>query len=78
MGLIATIIAVMWILHRATRLLKIPATTLIRLLGVDIPESPDICVDHLSESSVTLRWPKPEKATTSQKHIIEVNGIKGE
>ncbi|QNP95192.1 YALIA101S08e00430g1_1 [Yarrowia lipolytica] len=75
MGLIATILAVFWLLHRATRLLKIPATTLIRLLGVDIPERPDICVDHVSDSSVTLRWPKPEK-TTAHKHIIEVNGIK--
>ncbi|KAG5358315.1 Myosin-10 [Yarrowia sp. B02] len=75
MGLIATILAVCWLLHRATRLLKIPATTLIRLLGVDIPERPEICVDHVSDSSVTLRWPKPEK-TTAHKHIIEVNGIK--
>ncbi|KAG5361799.1 hypothetical protein CJU90_3245 [Yarrowia sp. C11] len=75
MGLIATILAVFWLLHRATRLLKIPATTLIRLLGVDIPERPEICVDHVSDSSVTLRWPKPEKST-AHKHIIEVNGIK--
>ncbi|ANB12206.1 hypothetical protein AWJ20_450 [Sugiyamaella lignohabitans] len=72
---LVVIIALLWLLHRATRLLKIPAPALIHVLGIDIPDTPKIVIDSISTNSVLLHWPPPDRGAVL-KYIIEVNGRK--
>lgn len=76
--LVASVIALLWLLHRATRLLKIPAPVLINILGIDIPEAPKLTIDNITSRSVSLHWNPPERATSIVKYILQVDGRKGE
>jgi hypothetical protein len=69
------VVALLWLLHRTTRLLKVPAPALIHVLGIDIPESPKVSVDSVTSTSISLHWPPPERAAVV-KYILEVNGRK--
>lgn len=68
-------IASLWLLHRATRLLKIPAPQLIATLGIDIPVAPNITLDAVTCSSVLFHWASPEKNVL--KYIFQIDGRKG-
>ncbi|KAK9247793.1 hypothetical protein V1506DRAFT_530687 [Lipomyces tetrasporus] len=74
LSLVATVISLLWLLHRATRLLQIPIPTLIHLLGIDIPSPPHVCLDSVTSDSVTLHWSLPDRATSVAKHVIQMNG----
>ncbi|CAN6666415.1 hypothetical protein TRVA0_038S00386 [Trichomonascus vanleenenianus] len=74
--LVSCLIAILWLLHRATRLLKIPAPTLIQILGIDIPDRPLVSVDAITDKSVSLHWNPPERVSSVVKYIIEVDGKK--
>ena len=72
-----TILALLWLLHRTTQLLKIPAPTLIQILGIDIPDRPKVSIDSITASTVSLHWAPPERANAVIKYILEVDGRKG-
>ncbi|KAK9324027.1 hypothetical protein V1517DRAFT_318542 [Lipomyces orientalis] len=74
LSLVATVISLLWLLHRATRLLQIPIPTLVHLLGIDIPSPPHVCLDSVTSDSVTLHWSLPDRATSVAKHVIQMNG----
>ncbi|KAK9456155.1 hypothetical protein V1511DRAFT_496693 [Dipodascopsis uninucleata] len=74
LSLLATIVSLLWLLHRATRLLQIPIPTLVSLLGIDIPASPHVCLDAVTSESITLHWSLPDRATSVAKHVIQMNG----
>lgn len=75
--LIAVIIAILWLLHRTTRLLKVPAPALIHVLGIDIPETPRVSVDGITPTTVNLHWTAPtmsrEKFANVVKYIVQVD-----
>ncbi|KAK9447566.1 uncharacterized protein V1518DRAFT_421325 [Limtongia smithiae] len=73
-ALIATFASLLWLLHRATRLLQIPIPTLVRHLGIDIPAPPHVCLDAVTSDSVTLHWSLPDRASSVAKHVIQMNG----
>lgn len=75
--LLTSIIALLWLLHRATRLLKIPAPVLINILGIDIPDAPKVTIDNVTSTSVSLHWNPPERASSIVKYILQVDGRKG-
>ncbi|KAK9460908.1 uncharacterized protein V1516DRAFT_624769 [Lipomyces oligophaga] len=72
--LVSTVLSLLWLLHRATRLLQIPIPTLVQLLGIDIPAPPHVCLDSVSSDSVTLHWSLPDRASSVAKHVIQMNG----
>ncbi|ODQ66929.1 hypothetical protein NADFUDRAFT_40113 [Nadsonia fulvescens var. elongata DSM 6958] len=76
LSLLATIIALLWLLHRATRLLKIPAPILIQVLGIEIPETPSVSIDSITASTVTLHWSPPEKANSVFRYLLEIDGTR--
>ncbi|KAK9237068.1 hypothetical protein V1525DRAFT_450787 [Lipomyces kononenkoae] len=74
LSLVATVLSLLWLLHRATRLLQIPIPTLVQLLGIDIPAPPHVCLDSVTSDSVTLHWSLPDRASSVAKHVIQMNG----
>lgn len=75
--LIFLIGAVLWLCHRATRLLKVPAPVLIHILGIDIPGMPQVSIDNLTDTTVSLHWSKPAgSGSVVVKYIVEVDGQK--
>ncbi len=50
---------------------------LVELLGLDIPPVPDVSLGGISPDSVLLYWKPTDNLSTSLKHAIQVNGIKG-
>ncbi|KAK7207577.1 hypothetical protein BZA70DRAFT_300916 [Myxozyma melibiosi] len=71
---VATAVSLVWLLHRATRLLQIPIPTLVQLLGIDIPAPPHVSLDAITSDSVTLHWSLPDRASSVAKHVIQMNG----
>lgn len=71
--LLIVVAAILWLVHRATRLLKVPAPALIHVMGIDIPEPPKVSVSGLTARSVSLHW-KPVEKGSVVRHIIEVDG----
>lgn len=75
--LIFLIGAVLWLCHRATRLLKVPAPVLIHILGIDIPGMPQVSIDNLTDTTVSLHWSRPAgSGSVVVKYIVEVDGQK--
>ncbi|KAF5100831.1 hypothetical protein D0Z00_001100 [Geotrichum galactomycetum] len=64
----------LWLCHRATRLLKIPAPQLITTLGIEIPEVPNITLDAITCTSVLFHWVPPEKNVV--KYVFQLDGKK--
>lgn len=73
--LLVFVIALLWLLHRATRLLKIPAPQLVSTLGIEIPDVPNVTLDALTCTSVLFHWAPPEKNIV--KYIFQLDGKKG-
>ncbi|KAK9475279.1 uncharacterized protein V1510DRAFT_348116, partial [Dipodascopsis tothii] len=73
-SLVATVLALVWLLHRATRLLQVPIPTLVQLLGIDVPSPPLVCLDTVGADSIVLHWSLPERANSVAKHVIQMNG----
>ena len=70
------------ILHRLFRralqtLLK-PVPELIGILGVEIPEAPDVCLAGIRSDAATLTWTRPASHRPVHKYIIQVNSVNGE
>ncbi|KAK9368034.1 hypothetical protein V1509DRAFT_624058 [Lipomyces kononenkoae] len=74
LSLVATVLSLLWLLHRATRVLQIPIPTLVQLLGIDIPFPPHVCLDSVTSDSITLHWSLPDRASSVAKHVIQMNG----
>ena len=63
--------------YRATKLFSIPIPTLVKILGLDLPEPPRVSLHGIASDSVTLHWSAPEKAASVEKHIIQIDGKHG-
>ncbi|KAF3921638.1 hypothetical protein AA313_de0208521 [Arthrobotrys entomopaga] len=73
-ALVATLLALAWLTHRASKLLAIPIPVLVKGLGLDIPAPPRVSLHNISADSIELHWSPPEKAGSVAKHIIQING----
>jgi hypothetical protein len=63
--------------YRVSSLLNIPIPTLVKVLGLDLPDPPRVSLHGVSADTITLHWSLPEKAGSVAKHIIQINGING-
>ncbi|RDA92937.1 hypothetical protein CP533_3854 [Ophiocordyceps camponoti-saundersi (nom. inval.)] len=70
-----TLGAVVWLLHRSWQTLWKPVPELVGILGVDIPEAPDVCLAGIGADSATLSWSPPASNRPVEKYLIQVNGV---
>ncbi|KAH7156286.1 hypothetical protein EDB81DRAFT_786532 [Dactylonectria macrodidyma] len=73
--MVLTLGAVVWLLHRSWQTLWKPVPDLIGILGVDVPESPDVSLAGIRADAATLSWSRPPNNRPVQKYSIQVNGV---
>ena len=49
---------------------------LIRILGIEIPDAPEVFLAGIKSDAITLHWTKPPQ-TSVLKYLIQVNGVNG-
>ncbi|KAF9875818.1 fibronectin type III domain-containing protein [Colletotrichum karsti] len=72
-SMLVTAAAVLWLVHRASKVLSKPISDLISILGVDVPEAPDVSLAGIRSDAATLSWTRPARPV--QKFLIQVNGV---
>ncbi|KAF4469988.1 hypothetical protein FALBO_3101 [Fusarium albosuccineum] len=73
--MVLTLGAVVWLLHRSWQTLWKPVPDLINILGVDVPEPPDVSLAGIRSDAATLSWTRPNSNRPVQKYTIQVNGV---
>ncbi|KAJ4295929.1 hypothetical protein N0V88_004631 [Collariella sp. IMI 366227] len=52
-----------------------PVPELINILGVDVPEPPDVSLADIRADAATVNWTRPPANRSVQKFLIQVNGV---
>ncbi|GAB0137545.1 hypothetical protein EsDP_00005805 [Epichloe bromicola] len=73
--MILTLGAVVWLLHRAFQTLWKPVSELVNILGVDIPQAPEVCLAGIRSDAAALAWTRPHSHRLAPKYLIQVNGV---
>ncbi|CAN8101070.1 unnamed protein product [Discula destructiva] len=73
--MIAFGIAVAWVMRRALQTLWKPVPELIGILGVDVPDPPDVMLAGIGVDKATVNWARPHPNKPVQKFLIQVNGV---
>lgn len=63
---------------RAWQVLWKPVPELISILGVDVPDPPDVTLAGIRADAATVNWTRPPANRSVQKFLIQVNGVIGE
>lgn len=50
---------------------------LIGVLGVDVPDAPDVSLAGIRADAATLNWTRPRANRPVSKFLIQVNGVNG-
>ena len=50
---------------------------LINILGVDVPDPPDVMLAYIGIDKATVNWARPHPTKPVQKFLIRVNGVVG-
>lgn len=50
---------------------------LISILGVEVPDAPDVSISGIKPKSLDLHWGKPSDKKPVLKYLIQVNGVNG-
>ncbi|CRK31474.1 hypothetical protein BN1708_005476, partial [Verticillium longisporum] len=74
-NMLVTLGAVVWLLNRTWQTLWKPTSDLISILGVDVPEPPDVSLAGIRADAATLSWTRPASNRAVQKFLIQVNGV---
>ncbi|KAK4454796.1 hypothetical protein QBC34DRAFT_392634 [Podospora aff. communis PSN243] len=67
--------AVVWLVRRAWQTLWKPVPELISILGVDVPDPPDVSLAGIRADAATLNWTRAPANRSAQKFLIQVNGV---
>ncbi|RFU33276.1 hypothetical protein B7463_g3074, partial [Scytalidium lignicola] len=70
-----TCCALFWLLHRAWLTLWKPVPELINILGVEVPDPPEVSLAGIKADAVTLHWTRPGANKPVVKYLIQVNGV---
>ncbi|CZT09765.1 uncharacterized protein RAG0_14420 [Rhynchosporium agropyri] len=73
----ATFSAAAWLLFRAYKTLRTPVNILIKVLGVEVPDAPEVTLAGIKSTAITLQWssPVPSPKGSVVKYLIQVNGV---
>ncbi|CAD6505282.1 BgTH12-00774 [Blumeria graminis f. sp. triticale] len=72
---VATCSALIWLLFRAWQTLWKPVPELISILGIEVPDPPEVSLASIKRDAITLYWSKPEPQKPVVKYYIQVNGV---
>lgn len=64
-------------MRRAVQTLWKPVPELIGILGVDVPDAPDVMLAGIGVDKATVNWARPQPNKPVQKFLIQVNGVVG-
>ena len=65
------------LLHRAWQTLWKPVPELINILGVEVPDAPEVSLAGIRANAVTVHWTRPSANRPVNKYLIQVNGVDG-
>jgi hypothetical protein len=65
------------LLHRAWLTLWKPVPELISILGVEVPDAPEVSLAGIKADAVTLHWTRPGLNKPVIRYLIQVNGVNG-
>ena len=71
--LITVVPAVLWLLYRFFLVLQTPVEKLIEDLNIEIPHTPILCIDSISERSIVIHWDIEIKFDENLYYVIVVN-----
>ncbi|KAF3057411.1 hypothetical protein GL218_06062 [Daldinia childiae] len=74
-NMLVTGIAVVWLAHRAVQTLRKSVNELIGVLGVEVPDAPDVSLAGIRADAATLNWTRPLPTRPVAKFTIQVNGV---
>ncbi|KAI1431841.1 hypothetical protein GGR50DRAFT_677494 [Xylaria sp. CBS 124048] len=74
-NMILTGVAVLWLVHRAVQTLRKSVGDLISILGVEVPDAPDVSLAAIRADAATLNWTRPLPTRPVAKFTIQVNGV---
>ncbi|KAK4141842.1 uncharacterized protein C8A04DRAFT_13717 [Dichotomopilus funicola] len=73
--MLVTGVAVVWLVRRAWQTLWKPVPELINILGVDVPDPPDVSLAEIRTDAATVNWTRAPANRSVQKFLIQVNGV---
>ncbi|EAQ92644.1 hypothetical protein CHGG_00879 [Chaetomium globosum CBS 148.51] len=73
--MLVTGVAVVWLVRRAWQTLWKPVPELINILGVDVPDPPDVSLADIRADAATVNWTRAPANRSVQKFLIQVNGV---
>ncbi|KAI0467170.1 hypothetical protein F4859DRAFT_278709 [Xylaria cf. heliscus] len=74
-NMLLTGFAFLWLAHRAVQTLRKSVNDLIGILGVEVPDAPDVSLAGIRADAATLNWTRPLPARPVAKFTIQVNGV---
>ncbi|KAK9771027.1 putative Fibronectin type-III domain-containing protein [Seiridium cardinale] len=74
-NMLVTGAALLWLAQRTWQTLRKPVPELINILGVDVPDAPDVSLAGIRPDAATLHWTRPRANRPVSKFLIQVNGI---
>ncbi|KAI8963626.1 hypothetical protein F5Y11DRAFT_318765 [Daldinia sp. FL1419] len=74
-NMLVTGLAVVWLAHRAVQTLRKSVNELIGVLGVEVPDAPDVSLAGIRADAATLNWTRPLPTRPVAKFTIQVNGV---
>lgn len=63
--------------HRSVQVLRKSVNDLIGILGVEVPDAPDVSLAGIRADAATLNWTRPLPTRPVAKFTIQVNGVNG-
>ncbi|KAF1812418.1 hypothetical protein P152DRAFT_507689 [Eremomyces bilateralis CBS 781.70] len=67
--------ALAWLTYRAWQVLLKPAEELVNVLGLEVPQTPNIALSGIKSDGVILHWKPPEHKNSSVSYQIHINGV---
>ncbi|KAI1101037.1 hypothetical protein F4804DRAFT_317141 [Jackrogersella minutella] len=74
-NMLVTGLAIVWLAHRAVQTLRKSVNELISVLGVEVPDAPDVSLAGIRADAATLNWTRPLPTRPVAKFTIQVNGV---
>ncbi|KAH8899398.1 hypothetical protein GQ53DRAFT_741520 [Thozetella sp. PMI_491] len=74
-NMVLTGAAVVWLVRRAWQTLWKPVPELINILGVDVPDPPDVSLAGIRSDAATVNWTRYPANRPVEKFLIQVNGV---
>ena len=65
------------LLYRAWQVCQTSNEVLVEKLGLDIPPPPEVTLEEVTAHEIRIAWKQPDFHNSIHKHIIQVNGAKG-